>query len=184
MFHTGRALLALVACALVGACDDAPSQKPAEPGTPRKAEPKGASLPGEMVSAVSASKSSLIISVHFALGAQPAVGKPLPVDIAVVPHRPFASVRAHFDSPDGLKVTSGTEMAPLEDVAEEKVLSHKIELTPLREGVFMVTAAIETQSDEGTITRLYSIPVIVNGNAGPRTAPPATPPPSSDTPGG
>src|SRR5687767_6895360 len=104
MLQTVRALSAIVACVLVGACDNAPpaAETPAA-GAAARIESKSASVPPEMVSAVSASKSSLLLSVHFSLGAQPTVGKPLPVEIAVVPHRPFASLRVHFDTADGLK---------------------------------------------------------------------------------
>jgi hypothetical protein len=181
MFQTGRAVLAVVACALVCACDDAPpaAEKTAANAAPRQSADKGASLPPEMVAAVSASKSSLLIGVHFALGAPPTVGKPLPVDIAVVPHRPFTSVRVHFDSQDGLQVTSGSEMPAQADVKPEKVLPHKLVLQPTRDGVFMLTAAVETEAEEGTITRIYSIPVIVHGTpaaAGSPPPPPATAP--------
>jgi hypothetical protein len=179
MFPRGRVLLALIASALLCACDDAPpaGSTPAG-GSSRPAQSKGA-LPPDMVAAVSASQSSLIISVHFALGGQPAIGKPLPVDIAVVPHRPFASVRAHFDSQDGLQVTEGAVMPEQKDASAEKPLPHRIVVQPLKEGVYMITVGVETQSDEGNITRIYSIPVIVQppgATPAPATAPAATPP--------
>jgi hypothetical protein len=161
-----RVLLALLACALVHACDDAPParEKSAPAGESPSRAVKGSNLPPDMVAAVSASRSSLIIGVHFALRAQPAVGQPLPVDIAILPHQQFASMRAHFDGPDGLEVSSGREMPVQSTVNAEKLLSHRLVLTPSRDGVFMVTAAVETESEEGTITRIYSIPVIVTGS--------------------
>jgi hypothetical protein len=165
MFPGRRTLLALLAGALMCACDDAPPASTAgSASSPRPAQNKG-ELPPDMVAAVSAGQSSLIISVHFALGGQPIIGKPLPVEIAVVPHRPFASVRAHFDSQDGIEVTEGAEMPERKDAVAEKALPHRIVVRPLKEGVFMITAGIETHSDEGNITRIYSIPVIVQPTA-------------------
>jgi hypothetical protein len=163
---TSRVVLALFACALVQACDESPPEREKSPAASaaRPRTDRDSPVPPEMVAAVSASRSSLIIGVHFALGAQPAVGKPLPVDIAVLPHQPFASVKAHFDGPDGLKVTSGREMPAQIAVDAGKLLSHKLVLEPSRDGLHMVTAAVETESEEGTITRIYSIPVIVAGN--------------------
>lgn len=167
MFQSRRALstvVVAVALVLSSACDDAPPAAPtASPDAARPAQAPGSALPSEMVAAVSASKSSLILGVHFALRAPPVVGKPLPVDIAVVPHRPFDQVRVSFDSQDGLQVTSGQTMGPHKDVSAEKSLSHTLTLEPLKEGVFMVTATVETDSDEGNIVRMYSIPVIVQG---------------------
>ena len=172
MIRTGRIqsiALAVLVVAVVSACGESPSgtsqttdgatgSRPAE-------QPRGDTVPPHMVSAVSASRSALVISVHFALGAQPAVGSPLPVEIAVVPHRPFTAVGAHFDGQDGLTVTAGAQMPVQRDVKAEKILVHKVELRPEREGLYMVTAAVETESDEGTITRVYSIPVIVTAPA-------------------
>jgi hypothetical protein len=140
-------------------------------------EKKGDVLPPEMVAAVSASKSSLILGVHFALRAQPAVGKPLPMDIAVLPHKEFDQLSVLFDTQDGLEITSGKSMGPIKGVSAEKSLTHQVSLQPMKEGVFMVTAAVETESEEGNIVRIYSIPVIVQGPVAPAPAP--TPAPTS-----
>jgi len=182
MVPSGRVLLALLACTFVCSCDDAPPAA-ADPAASTAARPgtrAESPLPPEMVAAVSASKSSLIIGVHFALGGQPVIGKPLPVDIAVVPHQPFAAVRVHFLGPDGLAVTSGKDMPTQSAVVPGSILSHKLTLEPSRDGVFMLTAAVETESEEGMIVRTYSIPVIVSGSGdGVATAPAA---PAADTP--
>jgi hypothetical protein len=168
MSASGRILSAVIACALVCACDQSPpaAEQPAS-GPARPAAEKAPVLPPEMVAAVSASRSSLLIGVHFTLGASPAVDKPLPVDIAVLPHQGFAKVNVHFTSQEGLRLVTGAEM-PAQPGPAGKVLKHQLTLVPSRDGIFMVTAAVETESEEGTITRVYSIPVIV---AGPAPAP-------------
>jgi hypothetical protein len=43
-------------------------------------------------------------------------------------------------------------------------------LLPSREGMFMVTATVDTLSDEGNVVRIFSIPVVV-GPAQPASAP-------------
>jgi hypothetical protein len=174
MIQTARALPAIVACLLACGCDDAPpaTQTPAAE-TSARPDRKVASLPANMVSAVSASKSSLLLSVHFSLGSQPTVGQPLPVEIAVVPHRPFASLRVHFDTLDGLKLSSGAELPLQLDVSAEKPLTHRLVIEPQSEGLYMVSAAVETTSEEGNIVRIYSIPVIVSAPGA--TAPPPSP---------
>lgn len=159
--------IAALAGASLAACDDAPA--PSTPGNApasSAAKPKGPEqvLPPQMVAAVSAGKTASMLGVHFALQTAPTVGKPLPVDIAIVPHRPFTSVRATFDGPDALRLSEGGRFEPQTDVKAETVLSHKLVLQPGQEGVFLVTAAVETEGEDGTVTRIYSIPVIVHGD--------------------
>ncbi len=72
-----------------------------------------------MVAAVSSGKSATAISVHFALGAAPSVGTSMPVKIAIVPHRPFTSVRASFTTPEGLQVADGRRFELLREVEPE-----------------------------------------------------------------
>jgi hypothetical protein len=129
------------------------------------------------VAAVSAGKTASALSVHFSLEAPPAVGKPLPVEIAIVPHRAFTSVQAMFEAPESLVMPAGNRFEPHKDVKSEVVLTHRMQLQPSQEGVFLITAAVETEGEEGTVTRIYSIPVIVHG-AAPAAAPaaPATAP--------
>jgi hypothetical protein len=127
-----------------------------------------------MVAAVSAGRSASLISLHFALEEVPSVGKPLPVAIAIVPHRPFSSVRALFEAPEAVVMATGNQFEQQVNVKAETVLTHKILLQPKREGVYLITGAVETEGEEGTVTRIYSIPIIVHG--APATAVPASAP--------
>jgi hypothetical protein len=178
-------LIALLAGGLAAGCDDAPPPKARDAAGPPASTPKEkvAVLPPQMVAAVSAGKSSAMISVHFVLGAVPAVGKPLPVDIAVVPHRPFDSVRALFEAPDSLHM-AGNTFPHQTDAKAEDVFNHRLTLTPSEEGVFLVTAAVETEGADGSVTRIYSIPIIVHGASGsakpsPSAAPAVSAPPAA-----
>lgn len=163
--------LACAGAGLLTGCDDAPPpQDPA--ATPRRAVAVIESLAPEMVSAVSAGANSTIVGVHFALRATPEVGKALPVDIAVVPHREFTSLRAHFEAHDGLAIATGDTLAAVKDPKAEKAQPHQLVVLPSRDGVFMISAIVETEGAEGNITRVYSIPVIVAPPAPAAGAPP------------
>jgi hypothetical protein len=169
--------IALLTVAGVSGCDDAPPPKaPAQAGTAAKPVSNEAVLPAKFVAAVSAGKTASALSVHFSLEAPPAVGKPLPVEIAIVPHRPFTSVQAMFEAPEALVMPAGTRFEPQKDVKSEVVLTHRLQLQPSQEGVFLITAAVETEGEEGTVTRIYSIPVIVHGAAPAAPAATATAP--------
>ena len=166
---------------LVAACGDSPSEAPVAAGTVPSKTAKTAGLPPEMVAAVSAGRSSSVIGVHFALDKLPTVGQALPVEIAIVPHQEFASVRAHFDVPEGIPLTVGNELEPKTDVKPETLIKHQLVLLPRAEGVFIISATVETESPlEGTVSRVFSLQVIVAA-ATPAAAPsapaPATPAP-------
>ena len=159
--------------ALAGCSDPTPEQSTAPSGTATPAKkPKGEALPSEMVAAVAAGRQSTAIGIYFALASPPTVATPLPVKIAIVPHAAFATVRVHFESHDGLTMPTGEDFGPVNDAIPEKPLSHQLTLLPAKEGMFMVTAIVDTLSDEGNVVRIFSIPVVV-GPAQPAEAPAA-----------
>jgi len=161
-------LVALMCVSALAACDhasDAPTE--GQRGTavkPSPPTPKIAHLSSDMVAAVSAGRGAESISVHFALSALPAVGKPLPVKIAIVPHEPFSSVSAHFGPREGLQVTDGETFGPIADVKSESSLEHTLTIVPTQEGVFMVTVSLDTVGEAGNFTYIFTIPVIVGMN--------------------
>jgi hypothetical protein len=171
-----RAAFTALACVCVlAACGDAPPepQERAPPAGKTDAPPKKAKISTDMVAAVSSGKTSNAISLHFALRAQPAVNKPLPVEVAIVPHRDFTSLSVHFDSQESLATASGDTFGPKTGISSETPLSHQLVLLPSREGMFMVTSSVETEGAEGNVTRIFSIPVIVAPAGG--QPPPAEP---------
>jgi hypothetical protein len=132
-----------------------------------------------MVSAVSSGLGAGSVGVHFELKATPAVGMALPVEIALVPQRKFTMLRAIFSAPEGVQMSEGQQFVPQSDVTPGQVLRHRLVLQPTREGIYLVSVGIETEGDDGNITRSYSIPLIVDaaGAAGPAPgqSPPAEP---------
>jgi hypothetical protein len=163
MLSTGRVLLAVLACVIISACGDKPSEENATTASSESRPKKrsGTALPPEMVAAVPAGRNSNAVALHFALQASPKVGQPLPIELAIETKLPFDSVRAHFESQDGIPVGSGKDLEPKLNVDAGKFLSHTLVLQPTRAGVFMVTAAVETEGEDGNVTRIFSIPVIV-----------------------
>lgn len=171
-------LVALVAGAgLLAACEE--SAKAPEANTPAAApaapRPKADELPPDMVAAVAANPTNSKVSVHFSLGAKPEVNKALPVEIAIVPGQDFEKVSAHFLTQNGLAVTVGEVYGPMSTPAVGKPLRHQLVLLPVREGVFVLTASIDTiDSLEGNITRLFSIPLLVSAPGSAEAAEEAT----------
>lgn len=174
-----RATFAILVCACVlSACGDPPEKEQGNtPPASKVPATKTASISKDMVAAVSSGKTSSAISVHFALRATPTVNTALPVDVAIVPHRDFSSLVVRFDTQEGLATTTGNSFGPKTDVKSEEPLTHQLVLLPTREGMFMVTSSVETESAEGSVSRIFSIPVIVAAAGAPAPAEaPATPP--------
>ena len=177
---------ALSAGVLLAGCDNsAPEAAPVAAKGDKPAGPKLAN-PGEnMVAAVPAGKSSRYVGVHFSLENSPTVNQALPVDIAVIPHQDYTSLRGRFETQDGLTLISGDTLPLKNDATSEQPINHHIVLMPSRAGVFMIIANIETEGAEGVVSRVFSIPVIVAAppSAG-GTAPAPSPPPAMEKPAG
>lgn len=177
-------IAAFSVCALLAACGDDAPEKPADGKSPATAGSKARKATDNMVAAVAAGKSSAVVGVYFTLGNSPTVDTALPVDIAILPHQDFSSLRARFDSPgDGLALISGDSLDPVDNAKAETPLAHKLVLMPKKAGVYMVTANLETVGGEGTVSRIFSIPVIVAppaGAAAAESAPAATPAPATN----
>lgn len=166
----------LIAVGLLVACDDAPpEQSPtATPSTsaPRPQAPQSAAVPPQMVAAVAAGKSASVLGVHFALGAAPEVGKALPVEIAIVPHQDFVSLKAYFEGYEGLTVMTGMQLPSQAAAAAEKLITHQLVVLPKEPGMHLLSAAVETDGSEGNVVRVFSIPVIVGPTGEPKSATP------------
>jgi len=172
---------------LLAGCGDPPPDGAAKPGATaaRPNGPKPASAGAQMVAAVAAGKSVTVVSVHFSLGTTPKVATALPVDIAVITHEEFTSLRVHFESQDGLTLVSGEDLPPRLEVKAESTLQHQLILMPARDGVYMVTAVVDTEGKEGLMSRIFYIPVIIAPAAAPAQPNPAPAPaaPPADSAG-
>lgn len=180
-------VVALAGCVLLAGCDSSSENEaanandaaaPAAPKLPPKAK-----LADQMVAAVSQGKTAIAVGVHFTLGNTPAVNQDLPIEIAIVPHEEFLSLRMTLEGQEGISVVSGDSFGPKSEVEPEKAFTHQAVLRPTAEGVFMIGATVETDSSAGLVSRTYSIPVIVAPQAAPAAgAAPVTTPPAGQAP--
>lgn len=182
MARRGWIAAAACSCLLLAACGGDAPEKSAGGKSKNAADsaPKPASVTDNMVAAVSSGKTANAVGVYFMLGSSPAVGTALPIDIAILPHMDFTSLRARLDSPGGgMTLISGDNLAPVADLKAEKAVEHKVVFMPQKAGVYMVSVNVETDGSEGMVSRIFSIPVIVapvGGSEAPAAAPPAAAP--------
>jgi len=174
-------LAAVSAVVLLAGCGDPPPEKAATSATaaPKPAGPKPATAGAQMVAAVAAGKSVTAVGVYFALGNTPKVATALPVEISVISHQDFTTLRAHFESQDGLTMVSGEDLATQANVKAESTIQHQLVLMPAQDGVYVITVNVDTEGKEGIVSRIFSIPVIVAPAAAPNPAPAATAPPAN-----
>ena len=152
----------LAGCSLLAACGNSGSEPDVSKTESGKLKPaKKPGIAEQMVAAVSTSRSATVIGVYFSLAKTPTAHQALPVDIVLVPHQKLARVVVHFDGQDGVTVVSGDAMEPKADVDAESAIKHQLVLMPTAEGVFMINASVETEGSEGTVSRVFSIPIIV-----------------------
>ena len=176
-------LVALTSCVLLAACGDPPPEPDPGSATAAKPAPKAADPGVNMVAAVSAGKSATAVGLHFSLASAPVVNTALPVDIAIIPHQDFTSLGARFESQEGLTLMSGDQLPTISSPGTEKAVKHQLRLMPVREGVYIVTGTVETEGTEGTVTRVFSIPVIVGATpAAPAPSPSPAPPGEGSSP--
>lgn len=167
-------IAAIFACApLLGCGDSAPEKAASKPA----AAAKKRTVADNMVAAVSAGKSATAVNVYFTLGNAPTIDRALPVDVAILPHLDFVSLQARFSTPnDGLTLVSGDVIEPVTNPKAETALEHKLVLMPKKEGVYMVTVILDTEGADGSISRIFSIPVIVTPPGAAAAEAPATAP--------
>lgn len=149
----------LLALFVLGACDRAPEAPAHAPAA--RVQPKESLLPPDMVSAVTGSKSEAAVDLKFALQSRPEPGRPLDIDLAVIPLDASARIRVIVQNTDGLEITQGQEMAVPEGAEAGVPLIHRLTVVPARDGVFSLSAVALVDTDKSSMTRTFAIPIIV-----------------------
>jgi hypothetical protein len=125
----------------------------------------------DMVSGVSGGKSGPPVELKYELREPPEAGQMLDVDVAVVADSPSINrLIGKFQGAPGLDVIDGADLAAVEKPAPGTVFRHLIRVLPKEDGIFTVTAAVSVDLVNGSMTRTFSIPVIVGAGLTEQTA--------------
>jgi len=125
----------------------------------------------DMVAGVTPGKGGPPVGLKFELRDLPQVGRPLDVDIAVVPDAPqIDRIYAKFQGSPGLDLVEGAELASVAKPAAGTVIRHVVRVLPKEDGIFTVSATVSVDLANDSITRSYSIPVIVGDGLPEQTA--------------
>jgi len=154
------ALLGLFGCgSSSGSADSAHSRH--KSATRQVADPT-ARAPEDMVAAVSVGKGGPPVGLKFELRSVPQAGQPVDLDLAVLPAAPgIDRIDGRFDGGENLALVEGGDLGSVDKPTQGTVIRHVVRLLPKQDGIFTVTAAVTVTLANDSITRTFTIPVIV-----------------------
>lgn len=163
-----RFLSLLAAAALLAACDSEPAPdtkaEPVVKAAPKpKADPAKAAASdatAKMARAVGNGKPGAAVDIRYDIQAKPEVGKPMEVEIALIPGPGVDAMEVTFAGMDGITL-AGTLSASFPAVKAGEPYKHTLSLLPDRNGVFYITVAVNTQMGGTSLGRTFSIPFVV-----------------------
>jgi hypothetical protein len=137
------------------------STKKSEGGHRGPANPSERS-PADMVSAVSAGKGGPPVELKFELRDAPQAGQALEVDMAILSDAPAINrLYAQFTGGDGIDLVDGGNLAAIEKPTPGQVIRHLVRVLPQKDGIYTFNAAVTVDLADGSVTRTFTIPVIV-----------------------
>lgn len=159
----------LGAVATLSACHR--NSEPAEPqpvpkphvvvAAPVKKGPSAEQLTAGMVEAASQGRSQAPVLLKFDLPQRPALGRPLDINIAVMPQIDASPADVQVAGGDGLTVAAGMDQFNWPAVEAGQVYRQVVTVNPSAAGVLVLNLTISVKHDEMTESRVFSIPLIV-----------------------
>jgi hypothetical protein len=153
---------ALLGCKREAASDDAQAAATTPTVVSAKTPQSNAELK-RMVSGVSAAKDESIIELKFELKDRPQLDQPLDIAIALLPKVPATTMRVTYSSADARALQATAEPAEYRDVQPGNIYRHELNVVPKENGAYYVIAVVLLDSDAGSISRTFAIPVVVGG---------------------
>jgi hypothetical protein len=127
--------------------------------------------PADMVAGVSPSKAGPPVALKFELRQAPQAGQLLDVDIAILADAPAISrIYGKFQGAEGLDLIEGGELPAIDKPAVGSIIRHVVRVLPKQDGIFTVSATVSVDVADDSLTRTYSIPVIVGDGLTEQTA--------------
>jgi hypothetical protein len=124
-------------------------------------------LPGsaDFVDAVAGPKSAVPVEVQFELHARPEVGKPVELDVHVIPTAPLGRIVTSFHAEDGLAIEQGGAASEMDKPTPGVPFSHALTIVAQHDGIFYVSATVLVDLGADSVARTFTIPVIAGAGA-------------------
>lgn len=126
-----------------------------------------------MARAVGSGKPGAAVDIKYEFLSRPAVGKPVEVELALIPNIGVASLDITVGGMEGITL-AGNLTASFADVQAGQPYKHQFSLLADRPGVFYLTVAATTQIGGASMGRTFSIPFVI-GTPPPQEKPAAPP---------
>ncbi len=163
---TGALLVLLCACGSSNTpvTPRATTHKDAQRAPPANPSNGNEALERDMVAAVSPGGSEPPIGLRFRLETKPVVGSPAQLVLALIP-TPGAEISHIHGSmqADGLQLESARTF-DIDSPRNDAPIEQDVTIVPQRNGVLSVSATLQVDYGNGSLSRTYVIPVIA-GNA-------------------
>ena len=118
--------------------------------------------------------STVPVRLKFELRQRPAVGQPLPIDLAVVPLAAADAATVDVADSTDFRVAAGDREFDVGTMVPNTVYRHRISVTPADGGgVLQLDVSVTLRRDEITEVRRFTVPIIVDagGEDGAASAP-------------
>lgn len=165
-----RTCLWVAVLALLAACGSDPQPEnaaaaaaaqsaPSQPAVPAKVDPTA-----QMARAVGNGKPGAAVDIRYEFTARPEAGKPIELQVALIPTAGVDAMDVTFSGMEGITL-AGTLSANFDAVQAGQPYQHTISVLPDHNGVFYVTAAVNTQMGAAALSKTFSIPFVVGSAA-------------------
>jgi hypothetical protein len=166
-----RHLCCIAALGVLSACGSEPEPPP--PAAPAAApvqaaqQPPAAEAPADptekMARAVGNGKPGAAVDIKYEFVSRPEPGKPVQLDVALIPSAGVDSMTARFSGMDGITL-AGDLTADYASVKAKEPYKHSVSVLADRAGVFYITVSVDTVIGGATLGRTFAIP-FVSGTA-------------------
>ncbi len=163
-----RHLWCIAALAMLSACGsepapppaaapEAPAASPAQAAQPTPAPAVPADPTEKMARAVGGGKPGAAVDLKYEFVARPEPGKPVQLDVALIPSAGVDSMTARFSGMEGITL-AGDLTAEYASVQPKEPYSHSLSVLADRAGVFYITVSVDTVIGGATLGRTFAIP--------------------------
>jgi hypothetical protein len=124
-------------------------------------------LTAGMVEAATQGKSQTPVGLKFDILTRPVQGQPLEIAVALLPGESAVPATVDVTGPDSLQLPDDQKKFEFASVEPAQVYRHSIRLTPTAEGIYLLTLTVSLSHDQLADIRVFSVPLIVEGNGSP-----------------
>lgn len=128
---------------------------------------------GRFARAVGSGKPGAAVEIRYDFSGKPAVGSPVEVQIAFIPHAGVDAMEIVINGMEGVTLT-GAQSASFTEVEPQKPYVHTLTVQPDRSGVFYLSVVVTTQIGNQSLSRTFSVPFVVGNVPAQQKAAPQT----------